>query len=380
MTARADGQPRDRPRASLAARQVDRRTILRAAAGAGLSLGLPGVLTACGKYLTFPPPTPMFALDLPNSPVGGFPALLANRARALGVEIYFDTLGTVDDFRLNVTASNSQINPVNDTYPLTYGVVAVQPTNPAGFDPVALSYLRRGGKLVSYLLPLAHQTAQITVSPSELGALLARDAAAWARTRLHISARALVVSPETSFLSSYPFLAGASAAEQAIRATFARLQPSVTITTAAGSSGAIDALRSDPATRIVLCAFDADAFVIAQMLREGHAPASRASLYVGGLGSPTPYDAEALAELRRDDVLRAIVAARPRDLADALVDLPAALLRHHAPYNLDVAPQLVTPRSAALEAFIHDYAVPAGNQSSGYLNPITSTQAIRTTT
>jgi ABC-type sugar transport system substrate-binding protein len=374
MTASNDERPGGQLCGLLAGRPFDRRTLLRAAVGAGLGVSASGVLAACGQYLVIPPAPPEYAIDLTSEPINGFATLIADRARRRGVEIQFDTTFSVDTFTMD-TASKPEIDPVNDRYPLAYDVVVVEPSDPASLDPLARAYLGRGGKLVTYLTPLARQTAQITVSSSELGARLAVDAATWARAKLGAGARGLYVLPEPAFLSN-PFLAGIADAERAARVAFTRLLPTVTLRTVTGPSRAVDALRSDPETRVVLCAIDADALLIAQMLRQSEQRVSRRSLYLGGLGAPTPYGAELLAELRRDDPLRAIVAARPRDLADALVDLPAALLRHHPPYNLEVKPQLLTPQSAALRAFERDYEVPPNTES--FLNPITS-KPVRTT-
>jgi hypothetical protein len=353
---------------------VDRRGFLRVAAG--LSLVLPAALAGCGEVLTFAAPPLHYAIELPSIPTAGFPTLITERARALRVEILFNDSADPTTVR-QATVSSPFINPVNDKYPLENSLVVVEADlqsgtpDPEAFDVVAQSYIRRGGKLVSYLTPLAHQTAQISVSPSELGALLATDAAAWARARPDTRASALYFPPP-------PGSSVAPAVEQAIRATLARLEPSVTLTTISDMRQAISALRSNPGPRIVLCAVDADALALAQMLRSPPRPAIRGSLYVGGLGSPTTF-AEVLTELRRDAVLRAIVAARPRDLAYALVDLPVALLRHQAPSDVQVPPRLLKPRSPALSAFMHDYAIPASSQTGSYLNPLSSALVTRTT-
>ncbi|MDR9372425.1 hypothetical protein Q5424_25230, partial [Conexibacter sp. JD483] len=62
-------------------------------------------------------------------------------------------------------------------------------------------------------------------------------------------------------------------------------------------------------------------------LRAATPRARWARLYAGGVGAPAIATAAALDALREDPVLRCLVAPRLRDLANALVDVPYALLR-----------------------------------------------------
>lgn len=82
-------------------------------------------------------------------------------------------------------------------------------------------------------------------------------------------------------------------------------------------------------------------------------------LYVGGRAAPAITTAATLRALRDDPFLRAIVAPRLRDLADALVDLPWAILRGRAPRDVSAPLTVLTERSDQLDAFAADYAAGA---------------------
>src|SRR5262249_34405532 len=102
--------------------------------------------------------------------------------------------------------------------------------------------------------------------------------------------------------------------------------------------------------------------------------AGRTDVLVGALGAPALSSRATIDELNRGDILRAVVAVRPRDLANAIVDLPHAILTGEPAHDIKLEPQTLTPGSPALRAHAADYsAEPAAPLDLGgavNLNPI----------
>jgi hypothetical protein len=406
-------------RRSIASEPCDRRTLLRsglrAAAALSFGTGVSALLTGCGDVyrIALPPPPIDYLIDVAPLPPG-VADLIAARATKLGLAVpagiqqTFPGVGeksTVGarygDFLAETSPSysNGAFSAFTDRLPRDTNLAVVQ-----GDESVA-AYARKAIsqnlQVVTFLAPLRYQTAQITVDSASLGALIAADAAAWARTRLRGPATAVFVTPTPATAAGSPTYEGprpvsATAAEQAIRVTFTRMLPNVTLSTIADLVDPVGALKADPGLRIVISADAMHAFNLAQTLRQQLSPRQRERLYIGGLGNPSiyapsveppgvpvagsqlgpasePVNAAQIAvlarqrgrklgsqvaivdgmlrELGRNDVLRAFATVRPRDLAHALVDLPAALLNLDAPYNISIPPVLLTPRSAALAAY-----------------------------
>jgi ABC-type sugar transport system substrate-binding protein len=370
--ARADDQ------SVLAGGVVDRRTILRgalrAAAGAGVALGVPTVLAGCGQYLVAPRVRPTLLITLVLDPYIEFPGietLIAGRAKSLGLAVVLNrwplegpneaSEGGVTEGSELQQSMGVNAGPIDDAtakYPPIYSGFVVQTPQPATLGPIAQDAVGSGAKVVSFLTPFEHQTAQITVDSGQLGTLLATHAASWARENRYDDATVVFAQPEFNTSSFFATASTLPAEERAIRAALARLNPNLTLTFVQGFTGVARALRSDRSVRIVLCAIDSDAVAVAQMQRgRDSTDRGEAAFYIGALGAPTASPA-ALTELRRDRDLRAIAAVRPRDVAHALVDLPAALIKKKKPHDIVVPPQLLTPRSPALSAYEADYHHP----------------------
>jgi hypothetical protein len=348
---------------------LDRRTLLRAAAASGLALGLPEVLTGCRTYIRPAPRIPGYAIDVAPLPPG-VQGLIAARAAQIGVAPESNAgLEAVADRGaafggLTERQQNGGFNPVYDTYPRDTDLAVVQAD--ATLDPVVRAVMAQGVQVISYLAPLPHQTAQIDVDPGSLGELLAMHAADWARSRLAEDATAIFVSaPDSDGVRYLPLSPSVLAAERAIRATFSRVQPRLRITTVDYLEEPERALGSDPSLRIVLCANDVVALNTAQTVRHQVPRGRRDGLYVGGLGTPsigqsgTPVGQGAgvepwMRELARDDVLRGLATVRLSDLANSLVDLPAALIRGRRPYDIRIPPVLLTPRSRLTRDYAHE--------------------------
>jgi len=394
------------------------RGALRAVAGVGLAGGIPAVLAGCADvyHIPFPPPPIDYLISVaPLAP--GVADMIAARAAKLGlaapagIQVTFGGIGekpTVagryGDFVGETSPSYDAggFSAFTDRLPRATNLAVVQCD--ASAAPFVHTVIGQQVQVVTYLSPLRYQTAQITVDSASLARLLATDAAAWAQTRPNGTATAVFVNPPAGPPAGSPAYDGprpvsATAAEQAIRTVFADRLPDLTLTAMPDLDDPVGAVKADPSLRIVICADAVQAFTLARTLRQQLAPARRKGLYVGGLGNPSIYapsvtppsvqglantdypDGSALpaaitaklqrqvsnelaselgivenmlSELRRNDVLRAFATVRPRDLAYALVDLPAALLNLANPYNISIPPMLLTPGSAALATYASD--------------------------
>jgi hypothetical protein len=359
----------DDPRHSDAAgKPFDRRTALERAlrAGAALALGtsLPAALAACGtktavakdtryniRYLESDLPYKQGGLHTGSPPLGDLARLIRARALEAGVHPSMAPWSPDMAFDIRDEAAPTGAGPRSYELKRIAPLVVLGLADRSVADAAAADVLKAGVQVVSYLLALDHQTAAIAVDPARAGALLATHVAAWARKQIGGRGRVLLIRPQarTGFASTVP------ESERALRATLTRLVPGVEVT-ATAKVGVAEAVSTHPGTRIVLC-WDqrTDLVDAARALRALHR-GGRERLYVGGLGLPALESRETIDELRRDDVLRAVVAVRPRDLARALVDLPRALLFHEPARDVDVGFQLLTPGSSALAAHAADYA------------------------
>jgi ABC-type sugar transport system substrate-binding protein len=348
---------------ALAADLLDRRTVLRAGAGVALGLVVPGALAACGGADKLNAHSKAvarhsIAIDYASfyAPIDDVRRLVTDRARKSGGLITFSK---------DPAGSGAQLTSLRTLTGERGGfrVVVIAAFDAAAVEPIAAAARKRGIDIVSYVTPLRSQTAAITVDPARTGALLATNAASWAGRALHGRGSVLLVVPPTGTTVPDPFVAGAARSEPAIRSTLAARAAGLRVAGTVAAYGTPDAraavtqgLRAHPNVRVVLCWNDLTAVGAAQALGARHGRGDRARLYVGGQGVPAIGARDTLERLRRDDVLRCLVAPRLRDLTDALVDVPRSLLRNDPARS--VAPQIhvLTPTSSALRSFERDYA------------------------
>jgi ribose transport system substrate-binding protein len=381
--------------------RFDRRTAMRltarASGAAVLGAGLPGLLAACGKTIK-PAGRTDYILeyaDVDNAvagpPLGDLLRLVTARAKAKGVQPVltsgsgFPGATPPEDLRL-YTKSQYQVDPATGQHPPATGVAVAGPFAPAAIGPVAADAVRRGVKLVSYLVGFTPHTATIAVDPDRLGALLGEHAAAWAHQRLGGRGSVVLVEPTPDGpFSNGGFSLTVPSSLRALRRTLAQRAPGLEVVATRQAHAAITArqelpklLAAHPDVRMVLAWSDDTAVGAARALRAAR-PGDRTGFYVGGLGIPALKGRSTLDELRRGDVLRALAAVRPSDLADALVDLPHALLQGDSPKDIMIVPQILTPGSAALAAHAADYSAdPAahvpelGARAGTNLNPLDS--------
>jgi ABC-type sugar transport system substrate-binding protein len=367
-----DPAGRDDPgiRGLLAGHPVGRRTVLRAAAGA--AIGAPWALVGCGTTSTLPKDNSyLIVADGSSPPLGDLARLVAARARAVGMNpALVQEKGSAPTYLPLQTGLGSFDPKTNSTPPINQ-LIVLGAAYPATVEPIVATAIRRGVKIVSYPTVARYQTAAIVVDAGAAAVMLASHAAAWAQKQLGGKGGVLVVLPPATppvgnFVDS-PYLSDGPTVEQAIRTTLARAAPGLKVVATAraqGSPGASAglaavraALASSPGVRVVLV-WDDDTAIGAAHALVGHYPASEhKNLYVGGLGAPAVTSRATFTLLQRNDVLRAVVAAGVRDLANAMVDLPRSLVGGAAAHNITLPPQLLTPGSSALASYSSDYSL-----------------------
>lgn len=376
----------DELRRLVAGEPVSRRTVLRAAAA---GLALPAALSACSTTAPTPPKTgyQIFS-DYYNPPIGDLALLITARAKELGMApALIGDSGADLLTHLQIFTAPGSYNPATNKHQ-NYGNVIVVPaidTTPfddggvtASLESLAATAIRNGIRIVAYPTPLKHQTAAILADAVQGARMLATEAAAWGGAHLPAGGSVLLVLPPASDSLDLPYTSQAAAMEQAFRETLTRQAPDLTIAASATASAqeyppaprrkkaiemtpgfiaVADALKHSPHIQMVLLWNDDAAFGAAQALRQHHPHTPQRSLFVGALGLPAVASRETFTELQRDDILRVVVAARARDLANAMVDLPHALAYHKAPaHDIQLPLQVLTPHSSALAAYSKDYA------------------------
>jgi ABC-type sugar transport system substrate-binding protein len=376
----------DELRRLVAGEPVSRRTVLRAAAA---GLAIPAALSACSTT-TPTPPSPGYTIFSAyyNPPIGDLALLITARAKELGMQpsLIGDSGGELL-MHLRILTAPGAYNPVTNKHQ-NYGDMIVVPaidTTPFDYggatgtiETVAARAIRNGIRIVAYPTPLKHQTAAILVDAVQGARMLATEAAAWARAHLPAGGSVLLVLPPASDSPYLPYASYAALMEQAFRETLMRQAPDLTLaasTTAfaedyppaprrkkaiestTGFTAVAGALKHNPDIKIVLLWNDDAAFGAAQALRQHHRHTPPHGLFVGALGLPAAASRETFTELQRDDILRVVVAARVRDLANALVDLPHTLAYDKTPVrDIQLPLQVLTPHSSALAAYGKDYS------------------------
>ncbi|HYV15398.1 MAG TPA: substrate-binding domain-containing protein [Conexibacter sp.] len=344
---------------------IDRRTLLRNGAVALLGAGMTSALAACGDATgTLGPHDEAvarrsIAIDYASyyPPVADLRRLVEQRAHARAAAVTFS------DDAAGVAAQLATLSRWSGPRG-GFRVVVVAPFDVAAVAPVARAVLARGIDVVSYLTPLPQQTAGIVVDPQRCGRLLAADVAAWGRRVLGGHGSALLVRPPTRAAVPDPFAPLAARSERALLDELGRRAPGVEPVAATAAQGAADAqaavaraLRDYPSTRIVLCWNDATATGAAAALGEHFPPREHPRLYSGGVAAAGISTRATLRALGRDGILRCLVAPRLGDLADALVELPYALLHGRPAHDVRVPARALgsaAPRSIA--AYARDYA------------------------
>jgi ribose transport system substrate-binding protein len=352
-----------------------RREVLRL--GAATCLALPIAFAGCGKTTKAVHDGVNYTLILGSGPTGVLLPLIAARAKATGMSpVTALNSGGAAGALKHVAGRSVTFDPTSNSYPATTSLAVVAAQQPAVLESVAAAALKRGVKIVTYPTALRSRSAAIFVDPVRAATMLATDAVTWARSKLGGHGEVLVLLPrmDEGLLTHDAFATSIPQIEQALRSTLATL-PGLTVRfavpTYAGRS--LDVLPANAAPQIVLCYEDELAVLVAQEARRKLSPAERSRLYVGALGLPCVSARGVLEALRQGGSLRAIVAARPRDLANAMVDVPNALLNGGPVGDVRLPLQLLTRGSPGLAAYATDYprtGPPTSLLGAGtYLNP-----------
>jgi ABC-type sugar transport system substrate-binding protein len=347
---------------------MDRRTAIRVAAGGLLAATAPAVLSACGRTVAAYVDRVGYQLDANlgegATALSELVPLATARARELGMDPVLEQVAP--GHMAALLGQQSMLGPYDpqtNTRPPVSRLVVVGAVEPGSLEPIAARAIARGVKIVPYPRALSHQTAAIVFDAPQAAVALARGAAEWARERLAGRGRALLVLPSSECASENALCSEVATIEQAWRATLAREAPGLEVETtdealgALGGAATIAPLVRRNAIDVVLAWSDEVAAGVARALREHPPPDVRADgLYVAALGAPTVASSATFSELRQNGPLRLVIAARLRDLAYAMVELPHTLLHDGPAHDVGLAPWTLTPRSDALAAYSRDYA------------------------
>jgi hypothetical protein len=362
---------------------IDRRAMLRTTAALALACLLAGVVAGCGGTTVEPfKDRTDYQILLGASPPGSdLVRLTKARAMAVGVAPTLGFAGSGGSYAeelAQTTARSVNFNSQTNSYPPVSNLVVAYTSMPAKLEPIAAQGIKNGVKIVTYPTALKHRTAAIIVDPVAAMTALATQSAAWAKTTTHGHGGVLLVMPGDD-ANQDPYDASAASMREAARATLARVAPGLRIaaTVHAGPYSALGrelvarALRSHPDARVVLSWNDDVARGLAQTLRAHLSPAERKQLFVGALALPSINTPATFAELRRGDVLRVVVTARMRDLANALVDLPARMLTDTGNQgDVKLPLHVLTATSTELGVFSREYSLhPTYPQRGLALNP-----------
>ncbi|HEY5198507.1 MAG TPA: hypothetical protein VIJ51_15910 [Solirubrobacteraceae bacterium] len=356
----------------LSGEPVDRRAVLWAAGMGALACGVPATLAGCGSAAPAGPAAPVDHAPYPVAvnviPAGDLLSALSARAEALGADPQvFEASGPgLPEVLAHVTAPPLDAQTNRLLAPPRVAVVGVSDLR--ALEPVAAAAIRRGTKIVAYPVAIENQTAAILADAPQAATMLVGQAVSWARGEKLTRGTVLLLLPQVDDVFPYDSAAAAATITQAVRAALAREAPGLTLV--ATSMLTEQAMRANPQARILLFAHDDAAAEQAQRLRQSR-PTGQPSLFAGALGLPVVTSRATFDELQRDDILRVVIAARLRDLAGAMVDLPEALVGGRAPRSVQLALQTLTPGSSALSDYSQDYALnPSTATFNGrYLNP-----------
>jgi ABC-type sugar transport system substrate-binding protein len=360
----------------LAGQPASRRAVLVAGAGAALTT----TLAACGRTTARRRFDPSYVIDATGTspPVSDLAHLIAARARTVGMAPVLTATGALGlpaDVRGQTRLG--AFDPEKNRTPPLNAILAVGTVAPATLEPILATALAHGVKVVTYPTALRHRTAAIVADPAAGARTLAARALAWRAAHPKAARTMLLVLPPPDQLAVNPYAADGPRVAHAVGAVLGRRPHGpllATITGAGPTGGALavhSALRSLHHIDTVLVWDDDTALGAAQALRDATPASRQPSLFVGALGAPAVTSRATFGALtEHGGPLRVVVAARPRDLARALVDVPHALALGRKPRDVTLALHTLTAGSAALAAYRRDYAAhpPDTNYDSVQLN------------
>lgn len=347
----------------IAGRTLGRRDFLRLSGLATLALtGLPVALSGCGKDprqgasdRAIAGRSIAISLPLVYAPAMAIKALAADRAQRRGATL------TLAEDPPDAAVQNAVLTRWSGERG-GFRVIAIAPLDASDAAPIVRRAAERGVKVVSFVTPIEGQAAGIEVDPRASAVLLADDAKRFAAASGKGSVKALLVRPPLDAGIVNPFRERAGQVESALLAEISRSGAIDAVATTeaqatADAAPAVErALAEYPAVRCILCWNDETALGALKAVRSRGGES--AGWYVGATTVPSVSNREVLRELKSGGPLRCVVAARPSELASALVDLPLEILRRGDAESRRVAPRSLTRGGDEIARFARELSAP----------------------
>jgi hypothetical protein len=344
---------------------LTRRTMLRRSGAAALALGVPTLLAACGKTTPAQKVEPIFLIHIGSEAPRpeDLVRLITRRARQLHVyPILSKDPEALEPLQLAVKPG--EFDPETNKASALAAPLVFNATQTARLEPVAAEAIGRGTPLIPYPVPLKHQTAAIVFDATRAATELAEGAIAWASRHLDEPAEVLLVLPKAEGGDAiYALTSEAANIEHAWRSTLAGAAGSLSVgrvyrgsAEEVGEELVAPIVRSSPRTRIVLCWEDQIAIGVAKALRrQPPTGVTAGDLLVACLGAPTAFMRTTFAELESGGPFQLMVTARATDLANAIVDLPTAVLKGESIESVTLPLSTLTPGSKLIPRFSQEY-------------------------
>ncbi len=351
---------------------LTRRTMLRRSGAAALALGVPSLLAACGKTTPKPKNSSIYVIHVGEGAprTEDLVPLLTREAKALHMQPILST-GETSPEALKQTLAPGAYNPETNKASTLSGPVVFYATEAAKLEPIAADAIGRGNQLIPYPVAMKHQSAAIVFDAKRAAAELAAQAIAWANRHAQGSASVVLVPPDPS-AGINPLAVEAAEIERAWRSALGQASGLSVAATVAGYGEPLGeeqvaaAVRSTSGACVVLCWEDQVAIGAAKALRAKPLAATDAgSLLVCCMGAPVAYTRATFEELESGGPFQLMVTARASDLADAMVELPQALLAGGSADSVTLPLSVLTPGSKLTAEFSDDYL---RHESDGYQN------------
>ncbi len=345
--------------------RITRRAMLRRTGTAALALGVPTLLAACGRTTPKIETEPVFLIHIGSEAprAEDLVPLITRRARALRVHPILSKYPEALE-PLRQAVEPGLFNPETNKASALSAPLVFDASQTDRLESVAAEAIVRGTPLIPYPVALKNQTAAIVFDAARAASELAAGAIAWAGRHLHEPAEVILVLPfPEGGKTVYALTSESANFERAWRSALAKEAGQLSVARVLRGNGELvgeelvaPAVRSSPRTRIVLCWEDQVAIGTAKALRQDPpAGTSAGNLLVGCLGAPTAYMKTTFVELESGGPFQLMVTARAGDLANAIVDLPAALIQGEAIKTLTLPLSTLTPGSKLVGQFAQEY-------------------------
>jgi ABC-type sugar transport system substrate-binding protein len=356
----------------------DRRTLLKRGGMLALAAALPLDLVACGKTthveakrvvaFLYESGNTQYPTSSFNPPLGDFFRLVGKQARKEDVSFVVTVSSNGEREtpakQLTTDVQPTEFDPSLGESPASYPVIVVSVPK-VKLGPSVVRAVEGGVQLVAFLYPSPHAAASITVDAARMGRMLGADILAWSEGK-GAGEVMLVERRPPAPRGTVPFTATETESAAALRSALAAGEsaPRIVATATVANEDSEDGIRAEhvvrealaahPTVRMVACLDDSAAVGAARALAAAR-PGQVEDLYVGGLGAPTASSQKTLEALEGPGCFRALVAASPRTLADALVEVSVSLLEGEEAEDISVPPLSLQRGSTALRRYARDY-------------------------